>query len=262
MFRSISSLSISLALTTVGFAPFASAQEREYERGRVEVESEDQGMEYEREYEVEQRDREYEVEQRGEAYEHRQESYEGQAIVPHGITQAGPGMTATSFGIMVLGGVGVTGFSDNDVYTFTEPGVQWDFRLIFGSRFVVSGELAYVGSGQNIEALGLDGDAWLLSNGLEGVARLNILPGMIQPYVFAGIGWRFYQIVNAQFNTSALQENDNVGFVPLGVGITLRIMNIIFDARGTFRGGFDSDMFGEDGNMSTWGASVRGGFEF
>lgn len=191
-----------------------------------------------------------------------QPDYSGQALSPVGITQATPGMVVVPFGIAVLGGAGVTGFADSDVYGFTEPGVQWDLRLIFGSRFVVSGEIAYVGSAQNVEALGLDPDAYLLSNGVEGLARLNILPGMIQPYIFAGIGWRYFDVVNADFNTSSLLQDDNVGFVPVGGGLTLRISNLLFDARGTFRPAFDSDLFGEEGEMHTWGASIRGGFEF
>jgi len=135
-------------------------------------------------------------------------------------------------------------------------------RVGIGTRLPVAIELAYMGTASSINALGLDPSAILLSNGAEGVIRVNILPGMIQPFIFAGIGWRHYNIVNKNFNTSDIANSDNVGQVPVGAGIQFRISQFIIGARGTFRPTWDTDMLPSGSQLHMWSADLNFGGEF
>jgi hypothetical protein len=171
----------------------------------------------------------------------------------------------TMGGMIVSVGGAVTHFTSQAVREFTGVAGGWDVRVVFPSRHIVSGELAYVGSAQSVDALGLDSDAVLLSNGAEATLRLNILPGMVQPYVFGGIGWRYFTITNTATNDSLLLDDDHIGFLPMGGGLMFRLHRLIIDARGTFRVAFADDMFavGPDGggNMHTWAGELRVGAE-
>src|SRR4029078_10435722 len=102
----------------------------------------------------------------------------------------------------------------------TETAATCAARLLFGSRSPVAIEGAYVGSVQNIEALGLSTNSLLLGNGVEGTLRVNLTRARVQPYVFGGVGRTHYQLPNAQTNTSSLLAKDDVGTVPLGAGLS------------------------------------------
>lgn len=190
---------------------------------------------------------------------------ERQALFTSGVGVDDLPETLTPGGVIVMVGGGVTHFTSQAVRRFTDVGGAWDVRVLFPSRLFVSGELAYVGSAQGIDALGLDADATLISNGIEATLRLNILPGMVQPYVFGGIGWRYFDIVNTAVNDSAIANDDHVGVLPMGAGVMARFDRLILDGRGTFRVAFDDEMFGlgpgEGGNMHTWAAELRVGAE-
>lgn len=185
-----------------------------------------------------------------------------EGLLPMGVGVRDMEPPPSDIGIGFTGGAAVTGFTDSAAQSFTDPGVGWDVRVGIGTRFVLGGEVAYLGTAQGIDAVGMDDDIFLMSNGAEGVARLNILPGMVQPYVFAGIGWRNYRLVNGDFNNSSVENSDNIGHVPVGGGITLRILGLLVDARGTFRPAFDSDMMGEEVGLHTWSGELHAGFEF
>ena len=168
-------------------------------------------------------------------------------------------------GISASLGGGAEGFVEDVATDFTDVGGAWNVRFSFFSDFLLSPELAYIGSAQNIAAAGLDPDAFLLSNGGEANLRLNILPGVFQPYVFGGVGYRHYQIANSDVNTSAIADDDNVGIVPVGGGFIVRADRFLLDARGTFRWAFEDEMLvlgPDDGlGMSTWSAELRAGIE-
>lgn len=188
-----------------------------------------------------------------------------EAIFPGGVESIELDTPASMIGVSATVGGGTEGFISDGATGLTEVGGAWNVRVSFLSRFVVSPELAYIGSAQDIDALGLTGNAVLLSNGGEANLRVNILPGVFQPYVFSGIGYRHYSIVNETSNTSAIADSDNIGIVPVGGGFTVRLDNFLLDARGTFRWAFDDDMLAlgpDDGlGMSTWSAELRAGVE-
>ena len=171
-------------------------------------------------------------------------------------------------GVGVSVGGGVIGFAGSDARDLADIGGSWEGRVSFGTRFPVGIEAAYVGSAQDIDALGLDEDAILVGNGVEGVARANLpLLEQVTPYALAGVGYTRLTLANADFNTSNVQDNDNVGYVPLGVGVTYRVGRAAFDVRGQYRAAFNEDLVqpepGEDDvSLDTWGVTGRLGFEF
>jgi hypothetical protein len=181
-----------------------------------------------------------------------------------------PDRPPSRIGIAATVGAGAIGFIDEAARNATQTGAAWDARLMFGSRMPIALEGAYVGSIQNIEALGLGGSSLLLGNGVEGTLRVNLTRARVQPYLFGGIGWTRYQLTNAQTNTSSLLDSDDVGTVPLGGGLSARLgPGFILDIRGTYRATFGGDMFqgvalntNTSNAMQTWSASGRVGFEF
>ena len=170
--------------------------------------------------------------------------------------------TLTPWGMSATVGGGVQGFTGKQARNFTDTGVGWNARFVFGTRSIVGAELAYVGSSQDIYTLGLDKSAFLQSHGGELAARLNFLPGMVQPFVFAGAGVTRYLLSNEDVNTSSIDSRDTVVDFPLGVGTDLRYEGFLVDARGTFRPTVGDNLFDGSGQMHTWGANLAIGSEF
>lgn len=170
-------------------------------------------------------------------------------------TLIAPGMSAT------LGG-GVSGFTQEEPREFSDIGAGWDARFTVGTRSIIAGEIAYIGTSRDVTALGLDSSAFLQSHGGEVDARLNLLPGMIQPYILAGAGFTYYQLTNEDFNTSSIADSETVAHFPLGVGAALRYEGFVVDARGVYRPTLQGDLFSEDTQMNTWGANLNLGTEF
>jgi hypothetical protein len=74
---------------------------------------------------------------------------------------------------VALGG-GVEGFTNNTMRDATNDGGGWNVRLALGTRSMIGAEVAYIGSEQSIDALGLDTSALLVGNGAEANVRFNI----------------------------------------------------------------------------------------
>jgi hypothetical protein len=179
-------------------------------------------------------------------------------------------------------GAGVFGFLDETTTDFTDIGGNWTARISVGTRLPLTFEAAYIGSANDITALGLDDDALLVGNGVEGLLRFNFLsPFMdqidlgftrINPYIFGGIGWRNYQLTNEDFNTSNVLNDDNVGEIPAGGGFEMVFSQFVFDVRGEYRAAFDDELIGGadtdlldepgDDGLSSWGVTGRLGWEF
>lgn len=189
-----------------------------------------------------------------------------EAIIPVGVAADRMEPVPTDIGVTTTLGGGVENFTGDTAREFTGLAGAWALRVGLLSRFLLSPELAYIGSAQDLNAAGLDPDAVLISNGGEANVRLNILTGMLQPYVFGGIGFRHFSIHNTDRNLSAIADNDTIGIVPVGGGLMLRIDQFLVDARGTFRFAFEDQMMAAAGatdqGMNTWAAELRAGAEF
>jgi len=180
----------------------------------------------------------------------------------------------------VLTPVGVYGFVGGGATNFTQPtvtgatgvGGYWDARLGIGSRSILGGEVAYEGGARDVTALGLNSSAYLINNGLEGLARLNVpittRVVLLEPYTFGGLGWQHYSLGNVSTNTSSVRDNDDIMTLPVGLGMQFGFSGFTLDARATYRHAFFSDLFGNSTSswdavsLNSWTAGGALGFEF
>lgn len=171
----------------------------------------------------------------------------------------------TGYGVEVSLGGGVTNFATDEARDVSDPGGSWNLRLTVGTRSIIGFEAAYVGQAQNVEAPGLDGDAYMVSNGAEGALRLNApimyRDWLFAPFALAGLGWTRYDLVNADFNTSAIQDDDNVLSIPLGVGVAAAYRGFMLDTRFVYRATYDDDFLGA-ADLHNWIVSANIGREF
>lgn len=172
------------------------------------------------------------------------------------------------YGIAVALGGGVEGFTDDTARTLTNDGGGWNLRVAAGTRSPIGFEAAYIGSAQSIDALGLDSDAILVGNGLEGKVRVNFLDATVQPFAFGGIGWRHYSLTSEDFNTSAVADSDDVFEIPVGAGIATKWQGFMFDARAEYRYTMQEDLMpslndiGDDASLHRWGVNANIGLTF
>lgn len=168
---------------------------------------------------------------------------------------------ASRIGLTAEAGGGVGGFMDSRAVSVTQPQGVWTARLGIGSRSHVGAEVAYQGSAQDIDTLGISPNAVLLGNGVEGNLRLNLLTGMIQPYAIAGVGWTHYSLMGTSFNTSDVVDQTDVAQFPLGGGVAFRYNGFVADARLAFHPSANTNLI-PGVNLSTWDVGGRLGFEF
>lgn len=161
---------------------------------------------------------------------------------------------------LTIGG-GAQAFIDKDVTDVTGTGGNWDARLIIGTRNVIAGEVAYLGTAQALDALGLEDSATLVSNGIEGAFRVNFLRGDWQPYALVGYTWRRYSVTNSEVNTSSVRENANVSEIPVAAGLSYRFRGFLADARFGLHNAFGNSLI-PNTNLSSFSGEAKVGFEF
>jgi hypothetical protein len=188
----------------------------------------------------------------------------GEEAMPAEQTSTGP----SKMGLSVMAGGGVVGFSNSNATDVTNTGGSWEARLGYNYKYIGT-EIAYVGTAQNINALGLDSNAWLASNGVEGLLRLNIGTYFIQPFVFGGPSYVHYSIQNSNFNTSDVRSSDDTFALPFGGGFSARLgsSGAIFDARFTYRPVWGKNFFANSSDstntdLSNWLVTGRLGWVF
>jgi hypothetical protein len=173
-------------------------------------------------------------------------------------------------GISIQGGGGVTDFTGSNARTVTDTGGSWDIRAVFGTRQVLALEAAYVGSARGLTTGSLAAnDMNLIGNGLEANLRLNapFLQGMtlLEPFIFVGAGWSHYYVSNDLVNSFTV-ASDNVGTVPMGLGLAVGYRGFLAEARFTYRPTYDdNDMVFTNGanlGLDSWNASLMLGYEF
>jgi hypothetical protein len=167
-----------------------------------------------------------------------------------------------------LGG-GVTGFARQDARDRFGTGGYWDLRAVFGTESFLGAELAYVGSAREATASGLTADAGLLGNGAEAVFRVNLPLGTgsfrFEPFLFGGVGWTYYSLVNSDSNTSTIKDGANAFVVPFGAGLSAAYDHFLIDARFTYRPVFDDELvaMGSDDSLDLqhWSVGLTLGYE-
>ena len=157
----------------------------------------------------------------------------------------------TPVGVYGQVGGGVGDFTQPSASGTTNVGGNWDARIGIGTRSVLGLEADYNGGARDITALGLNDSAYLLNNGVEGVARLNVpitVPNtktLVEPYTFGGLGWQHYNLMNTDgTNTSDVSDSDDIMSVPMGVGLNLGFAGFTIDGRATYRHALFNDLLG------------------
>jgi hypothetical protein len=191
---------------------------------------------------------------------------------PPAVPPAPKKMTPISYvGVTTVIGGGATGFVDNGARSFVDTGGAWDARVSAGTRLPVSVEAAYIGSASALKSLGLENNALLLGNGVEGTVRLNFTTTRVQPYIFGGAGWINYRVENTQITTGDINRSDNILSVPFGIGLTGRVaQGFVIDLRGTGRAAFDDTLFDRaaaasgagNSRLNSWSGTAQLGYEF
>jgi hypothetical protein len=181
------------------------------------------------------------------------------------------------YGIAIAAGAGAGGFTSDSLRGSTNLGGDWDVRLTFGTRSPLAFEASYIGSAQRLTALGLDNNATLVGNGVQGALRLNgTIDLPVQPFIFGGAAWRRYDVTNSAANTSDVADKDDVLELPVGAGLAGKFRGLIVDARGEFRYTTNADLIrtgnanepivgysnSEFGTMHRWGVNANVGYEF
>ncbi|HEY5949142.1 MAG TPA: hypothetical protein VIV40_26800 [Kofleriaceae bacterium] len=166
---------------------------------------------------------------------------------------------------MALGG-GVEGFT-HERDTGTDPGGGWNVRAVLGTKTMFGLEGSYIGSAQRIDAIGLDNNAVLVGNGAQGALRFNATPQYdIGVLLIGGLAWRHYNLANESFNTSDVQNNDNVLEFPIGAGLQYDYFGMLLDARVEYRFTNYGDMMGpaasSGSGMDRWGVQANAGYRF
>ena len=167
---------------------------------------------------------------------------------------------------MLLGG-GFEDFTNSSLRDMTGGGGAWNARVLAGTRQFVGVEAAYVGAARGVDALGVQSNAVLVSNGLEGALRVNIPVVMrsrqlLEPFGFVGLGWQNYRVTNTNVNTSSLLSTDDVMSLPVGGGLEYAIGRFMADARFTYRSTYYNDLMRNGGNLNNWGISGQVGVSF
>jgi len=167
---------------------------------------------------------------------------------------------------LLLGG-GYQQFTNSGIRNQTGEGGYWNVRAIVGTREFIGFEAAYVGDARGLTGLGFSNNARLISNGLEGVLRLNVPVvrgySLIEPFGFVGVGWQHYTINNNNTVLSDVISRDDVLTVPFGGGLEYAYRGFMADARFTYHETYYNNLFGSSGgNLNNWGVGGQIGFEF
>jgi len=172
-------------------------------------------------------------------------------------------------GLGLQAGGGVTGFTRQDARDRFGTGGYWDVRAVLGTGSFLGAELSYVGSARDVSAPGISGNDALLGNGAEAVARANLPLSAgalrVEPFLFGGVGWTYYNIVNSDANTSSIKDGANAFVVPFGAGVGLTYAHFLVDARFTYRAVFDDKLVPTGGSdsidLQNWSGGLTLGYQ-
>jgi hypothetical protein len=176
-------------------------------------------------------------------------------------------------GFALQAGGGASGFVDSSLRDSTNPGGDWGVRATVGTKSLLGVEASYIGSAQGITALGVDNNAMLVGNGVQGALRLNgTFDFPVQPFAYGGAAWRRYDVTNTSTNTSDIANRDDVLELPLGIGIAGHFHGALLDARGEYRFARDENLVRNTAinqldntsfaSMNRWGVNANIGYEF
>lgn len=177
-------------------------------------------------------------------------------------------------GIAVSVGGGVTAYTTERTREVLGTGGYWEVRGLLGARSFIGNELAYVGSSRAIGAAGAAGDSapggrgYLLGNGVEMAARLNLplqfQAGRVTPFVFVGPGVSRLSIVGSDARPPGNRTADTIFVLTSGTGVALTYGKVVLGARLTYRQSFGADLIriaDESARLQSWSLALTVGRE-
>jgi len=180
---------------------------------------------------------------------------------------------ARGFGFALMAGGSYQDFTNSNMRSSTSGAGGWNARFIAGTNSIIGFEAAYLGSAGQFQGLGVtNNEPLLVSNGLEGTARLNIPirygANLFEPYGYAGLGYSHYTISNYNQNAqrlSSFTSSDDVMNFPVGGGFAYAYKAFIVDARAGWTGTYYQNLLtGADtsGTLDHWNVGGQVGFTF
>jgi hypothetical protein len=165
------------------------------------------------------------------------------------------------FGMIASAGGGVTQFIGAPATDQVRVGGAWTARLELGSRTHVGGEVAYLGSIQGLTTLNGNPNGRLFANGIGGQLRVNILTGLVQPYLGAGLAYQHYSVGSSAAPVSDATSRENVVDYTGAAGAALRWRGFVVDARVSLLGPISGSPLVDSGAKS-WNIGAAAGWEF
>jgi outer membrane protein OmpA-like peptidoglycan-associated protein len=177
------------------------------------------------------------------------------------------------FGFALMAGGSYQDFTNSNMRSTTSGSGGWDARFVAGLNSVIGIEAAYVGAASQVQGLGITNNTpYLVSNGLEGNARLNIpiryRAHLFEPFGYAGLGYSHYTISNYNENAgrlSSFTSSDDVMTFPVGGGFAYAYKAFIVDARAGWTGTYYQNLLvGADksNTLDHWNVGGTIGFTF
>jgi hypothetical protein len=170
-------------------------------------------------------------------------------------------------GVALSGGGGFEDYVGSAMRDTTGVGTSWAVRGMIGTHSYIAGELAYIGSAQAIQRLGLTGRSTLFGNGAQLAVRVNAtVHYAIQPFFYGGVAWRHYSLSTSNNFSDAADSTDTLE-VPVGIGFATYAHGIMFDVRGEYRFCWANhaivpDSNGGTPNLDRWAVVGSSGISF
>jgi hypothetical protein len=166
-------------------------------------------------------------------------------------------------------GAGFSDFTGSTMRDVSEGGAMWDARFLAGARSIIAFEAGYVGTFNSLNGLngGNGSSPQLISQGFDGDLRINLVPWILEPYIFGGAGYN-HMLIRNRFDDPAIaarfNASDNQLLVPVGAGLALNLGHFTLDARFTYRAIFDNDLdkFDNDTRLDQYNVAGRLGVIF
>jgi hypothetical protein len=178
-----------------------------------------------------------------------------------------------AFGFALMAGGSFQDFTNNTMQNATSGSGGWDARFVAGTNSIIGVEAAYSGAAAKLQGLGVTSNTpYLVSNGLEGTARLNIPLHvgyhLFEPFGYAGLGYQHYTISNYNANAqrlSSFTSTDDVMTVPVGGGFAYAYKGFIADARGGWTATYYQNILNNansSGTLDHWQVGANLGVRF
>jgi hypothetical protein len=178
----------------------------------------------------------------------------------------------TRRGVSMTLGVGATDFISQATRRATVgTGAYMDARVSWGTRSLVGVEGAFHLSTSRLARATFSGEnPTIWGHGLEAALRLNLPMHrgrlLYSPFAVAGLGWTLF-VRTDEATEDALNHRvwDQVGVVPVGLGLAIGYGHFHAEARVMYRATYGVDQIptaSDTANLQSWSAGLAGGVEF